>query len=79
MMTCLFIYLSGFPIHLEMDTDVLQTILDNEKLGTVHVASWVPQGPILNPILFLIYINDLPDKTRSKIRLLAVPKIGWYR
>ena len=46
-------------------------VVDNEKSGTVRVASGVPRGSVLDPILFLIYINDLPDKTRSKIRFSA--------
>ena len=46
-------------------------VVDGESSGFCNVLSGVPQGSVLGPLLFLLYINDLPSLINSECRLFA--------
>ena len=54
-----------------MDSRSQVVVLSGVKSDKIAVSSGVPQGSVLGPILFLTYINDLPDQVKSRVRLFA--------
>ena len=48
-----------------------QVIINGSASKQIKVTSGVPQRTALGPLLFLLYINDLPNNLISNVRLFA--------
>ena len=46
-------------------------VLDGDTSTKLQVSSEAPQGSVFGAILFLLYINDLPDNIQSNVHLFT--------
>ena len=67
-------------VHSFLTNRTQQVLLEGNMSSSINVTSGVPQGSVLGPLLFLIYINDLPDyiQNNSTVKLFADDTIIYH-
>ena len=48
-----------------------RVVVKGEMSKWYPVVSGVPQGSVLGPLLFILYVNDIPDLVNSKVKMFA--------
>jgi len=57
----------------------MKVSVNGQSSSWVDVISGVPQGSVLGPLLFLLYVNDLPDWIINSMRLFADDVKIWVK
>ena len=54
-----------------LDNRIQQVVIKDTKSDVADVISGIPQGSVLGPLLFIMFINDLPNSINSQVQIFA--------
>ena len=58
---------------------MMRVIVNGESSHWSRVWSGIPQGSVLGPLLFLIFVNDLPNWITTNIKMFADDTKIWTK
>ena len=62
-----------------LESRTMRVGVRNSFSDWLEVTSGVPQGSVLGPLLFLLYVNDLPQWITTNIRMFADDTKLWHK
>ena len=65
-------------LHEYLDNRKQCVVVNGQKSNYEEVASGIPQGSVIGPLLFLIFIIDLPDNIISLINKNCLQEFGLF-
>jgi len=55
----------------------MRVVIRGKASAWCLVLSGVPQGSVLGPLLFLLYVNDIPSRMKCNIKMFADDTKIW--
>ena len=55
----------------------ITVLVRGQASGWISMISGVPQGSVLGPLLFLLYVNDNPNIIKSNVKMFADDTKLW--
>ena len=58
-------------LHSFLSNRKQRTVLNGKSSSWGNISAGIPQGSILGPLMFLVYINDLTENLKCSVKLFA--------